>query len=120
MISFGSSETMNFELSLPLVWLVVFDVVACVMMIREKKCGEIMKKWWWMVFPAFVTVSLIWSENLVRGILTAGILWLVCIAVVAFVALREFLSDAKYKKKWWKVFFAAALGACVWCVVQCI
>ena len=27
-ISFGANETMNFELSLPLIWLVIFDGVA--------------------------------------------------------------------------------------------
>ncbi len=119
-ISLGSSETMNFELSLPLIWLVVFDIVACVMMICKKKCGKILKKWWWWMFPIFATMSLAWSANVVRGVLTVGTLWLVYIAVCAFVALEETVHDAEFKKKWWRVFFSAAIVACAWCVTQCI
>ena len=31
----GASESMNFELSLPLIWLVIFDVVAFGIMIKK-------------------------------------------------------------------------------------
>ena len=36
-IALGSSETMNFELSLPLIFLVIFDIVAGILIIGEKK-----------------------------------------------------------------------------------
>ena len=35
-IGLGNSESMNFELSLPLVWLVLFDVVGFMALIRER------------------------------------------------------------------------------------
>ena len=33
-ISFGSSDSMNFELSLPLIWLVFFDLLTLLLLIR--------------------------------------------------------------------------------------
>ena len=119
-ISLGKSETMNFELSLPLVWLVVFDVVALVEVIKNKKIGLILKNWWWLSFPAFATMTILWSDNMIRGVLTCGIMWFIYFAIFAFVALKENVWDERFRKYFWRVFFAAALGACVWCVVQCI
>ena len=119
-ISLGKSETMNFELSLPLVWLVVFDVVALVEVIRNKKIGLIFRNWWWLSFPAFATMAILWSDNMIRGVLTCGIMWLIYFAIFAFVALKENVWDERFRKYFWRVFFAAALMACVWCVVQCI
>ena len=36
LISLGTSESMNFELSLPLVWLVVFDILVLIIMGQKK------------------------------------------------------------------------------------
>ena len=37
LIKLGENETMYFELSLPLLWLVVFNAVAFVLLFREKR-----------------------------------------------------------------------------------
>ena len=37
-MTFGSSQAMNFELSIPLIWLVLFDFLVVVMMIIKKRC----------------------------------------------------------------------------------
>ena len=121
-ISLGDNETMNFELSLPLLWLVVFDVLA-VVMICQKYRAEIFSKvfgsiLWWL-FPIFVTLSVIWSLNVTRGILTVGVMWLLFFAVIAFYELRENL-DERFWKVFWRWFFGSVLFVCVWCVVQCI
>ena len=77
-ISFGKSESMYFEISLPMIWLVLFDVLTFVMLVRRKKLLCDLKKWWmWLLFPVWILVSVVWSLNIVRGILTVGILWLV-------------------------------------------
>ena len=118
----GSDSAMNFELSVPLVWLVVFDVVAGVMLIREywgRLAGEILGKWAWWLFLVFATASVFWSLNFTRGILTCGVMWLIAIAVFAVVELRG-MFDAKFWRAWWRWFFGAGLVACVWCVAQCI
>lgn len=119
-ISLGGNETMNFELSLPLIWLVVFDIVSFIMVIRERKFSEVIKKWWWGLFPIFATLSLIWTENILRGVLTVGILWLVVFAILAFVIFREEIFDDEFRKKFLKVFFISGIAVVLWCVLQCV
>ena len=120
-IRLGASESMNFELSLPLIWLVIFDVVACGIMIKKKMLFKDCKKMWaWMLFPIFATLSVLWSMNFLRGLLTAGILWFIYFAGYAFWNLRSLFSGFGFKEKFWKVFFVSSLVACGWCFLQCV
>ena len=73
---------------------------------------------WWL-FPLFATLSICWSLNPLRGLLTVGVMWLLFFAVISFWELRENL-DAKFWKIFWRWFFGSALFVCAWCVVQCI
>ncbi len=119
-INLGANGTMNFDLSLPIVWLVIFDVVAFVLMAKKKLLKQILDKWVWLLFPGFLTLSLIWSHDVVRGGLIMGVLWLVCFAGFAFVILRKELGGERFRRNFFKVFFGAGLMACAWCVAQCI
>lgn len=120
-IKLGASESMNFELSLPLIWLVIFDVVAFGIMIKKKMLFKDCKKMWaWMLFPIFATLSVLWSMNFLRGLLTAGILWFIYFAGYAFWNLRSLFSEFGFKEKFWKVFFVSSLVACGWCFLQCV
>ena len=122
LIKLGENETMYFELSLPLIWLMVFDAVGLVMVVdkyRSKLFSKVFGSALWWLFPIFVTFSVIWSLNVFRGILTVGVMWALFFAVVFFFELRENL-DVKFWKIFWRWFFGAALFVCVWCVVQCI
>lgn len=119
-ISLGSGETMNFELSLPLLWLVIFDVVAIVMILRERKLKEVGQKWVWLLFPLFATISIVWSHDKVRGLMTVGILWLLYTAVFAIWMFRKKFSSDQFWRKWLMILFGTAGLVCVWCLVQCI
>lgn len=121
-ISLGSSETMNFELSLPILWLLVFDFIGFLILVFEKKLFSGVRRWWWgLLFPTFATLSLIWSENLVRGVLTCGILWLVLFAVYVILSLREkFYDERGFSYVFLKVFLASSVLICLWCVAQCV
>ena len=119
-IRLGSNETMNFELSLPLIWLVVFDLVGFVELVREKKLLTGLKnKWTWLLLPVWITISVAWSLNVTRGILTAGILWLIYFAGYTMWSLRDWV-DVGFRTKWLKWFFGATLVVCGWCVLQCV
>ena len=119
-ISFGSSESMNFELSLALIWLVIFDLVGLVTLVREKKLFVGLKnKWMWLLFPVWLTLSVIWSLNLTSGILTMGIMWLIYFAGYVLWSMREMFDDT-FRVKWLKWFFGATLVVCFWCVLQCV
>ena len=122
LIKLGENETMYFELSLPLIWLVVFDVFSFVMVCKKYR-GRLFSKVFgsallWL-FPMFVTFSVIWSLNVTRGILTTGVMWVLFFAVISFYELRGNL-DANFWKVFWRWFFGSALFVCGWCVVQCI
>ena len=119
-ISFGASESMNFELSLPLIWLLVFDVFSFGFLIKEKKLKNILKYWQWLLFPAFLTISVFWSPNFTRGVLTVGILWLLYFASFSVFIFRDLFKEEKFKRCFWKWFFSSAVLICVWCFVQCI
>ena len=120
-IRLGDADTMNLELSLPLIWLVVFDVVACVLLARRHLLVRKLGKWWlWLLLPGFATLSLLWTPNLLRGLLTVGILWLIYFAGYAMWQMRSVVKDVGFRHTWWRVFFGSYLVACVWCVIQCI
>ena len=119
-ISLGASESMNFELSLPLIWLVIFDVLALCILAKKKLLKGIWRKWMWLLFPVFVSLSVLWSMNSLRGLLTVGILWLVYSAGYAFWSLKSLFSEFGFLERFWKMFFASALVACGWCLLQCI
>lgn len=115
----GADATMNFEFSLPLIYLVVFDIFMVILLSREKRWGEAPKLLKWVVLPVWLTVTVFWSLNFTRGILTAGIVWLMVIAGYGMWACREVFSDSRFRKWWLRVFFASAIVAVIWCAVQC-
>ena len=120
-IRLGSNEAMNFELSLSLIWLVVFDLVAGVAWLIKKDFSVLKKGWWLSLLPIFVTLSLIWTENLMRGVLTVGVMWLIVFAVYAVFALHENLRGrGSFAKIFMKMFLGSALVISVWCVIQCV
>lgn len=118
-ISFGSDSTMNFEISLPILWLLGFDFVGVVLLIKKKLISCSLKKWRFMLFPLFISLSVLWSLNQTRGILTCGVMWLVVIAVLLMVELRSVLSEG-FSQRFLKWFFGSSLFICAWCLVQCI
>jgi len=120
LIHFGSDETMNYEISLPLIWLVLFDLLVFFMMIKQKLLfRNFGRKWVYLLFPVFLTLSVLWSLNSIRGILTVGILWLIYFAVYGMYAFRE-LFDELFKKQFFKWFFGSTIIVCVFCFLQCI
>ena len=120
LIHFGEDASMNFEISLPLIWLVLFDITVLIMAAGKKKFWQgIVKYWPWLLLPVWLSLSVIWSLNLTRGLLTAGILWLIYLAIYGFYFLRE-LFDLKFRAKFWKVFYGSTLAVCAWCFLQCI
>ena len=120
LIRLGTSESMDFELSLPLIWLLVFDlvvfIIACKKRILIKKLSG---KWAWLLLPAFLSVSILWSPNRLRGLLVVGILWLIYFAGFGMYVLKDEFKEKSIKDVFWKFFFGSALVVCVWCVMQC-
>ena len=119
-INFGANNTMNFDLSLPLMWLVLFGTLSFVLIVKKKLLKEVLGKWMWLLFPIFLTISILWSHDKLRSILIMGVLWLLYFAVFAFYVLKKEIADEKFWHTFLKIFFGTGLFVCVWCLVQCI
>ena len=119
-ISLGAGESMNFELSLALIYLVAFDVVIFAALLKEKRFAGLFDKWQFLILPIFVTMSVFWSSNLVRGVLTVVMMWAIYFAATAILVLRNKVFIDGFKCKFLKWFFGASLLACAWCFAQCL
>lgn len=183
-ISLGANSSMNFELSLPLLWLVLFDFTAFanfVIFYREHKASgaqqkaekmsrkrgfkgfcegirlgpaprsgknekasnrgfamffedrkdlatrpgalgrekTIAKSLIFLLFPLYATLSVFWSANPLRTILTSGILWLLFFAIFATLRLSPLLEPPCKLKIWViRAFFASTAVVCLFCFVQ--
>lgn len=124
-IRLGSDASMNFELSLPLIWLVIFDVIAFVSLMLfgapSKKGISDRKFFLFALFPFYATISIFWSANPTRAILTAGIIWLLFFAVFAIIYVSPLLNPPRnFRIILLKSFFASSVLVCLFCWAQCI
>lgn len=156
-ISLGANSSMNFELSLPLIWLILFDFISLTnfaILFRGYKnsdaCSKVEKgsrkrgfamlfesiKTWprgperssrkaiaeplvFLLFPLYCTLSVFWSANPLRAILTVGILWLVIFAVFAIIRLSPLLEPPSRLKIWAiRAFFVSTAVVCLFCFIQ--
>ncbi len=157
-ISLGANSSMNFELSLPLLWLILFDLIAFinfVVLFRDRKDldqrpkaekvsrgnfaalfesiktraraperssrKDVTKFLLWLLFPLYATLSVFWSANPLRTILTAGILWLLFFAIFAILRLSPRLEPPRELKIWvLGAFFVSTAVVCLFCFIQSI
>lgn len=113
---FGMNETMYFELSLPLIWLFIFGVLSLRKMPAIWRSFSPIKRIAWLALPVYATISIIWSSNKIRGILTAGILWLILFTVLNILSLK--LRRDKVEKLL-ELHMYAGVGVGLFCLLQC-
>lgn len=92
-ISLGANESTNFELSLPEIWLVIF---ALSLIPHAKQLFRAFSPKTFILaslFPLFCAISVVWSGNPLRTVLTTGLLWLIVIAI--FGAIFHFRQNSK-------------------------
>ena len=116
-IKLGQSDSMNFELSLPIIWLALFGTASLIRIPKIAKKLGIIKCSIISAFPLYATLAILWSNNKIRGILTAGIMWLIVFSVVNILNMK---LDKEYLKKLLKIYLISAIIAAVICVLQCI
>lgn len=143
LISLGSDRSMNFELSLPLIWLVLFDAALLLAFIlldherrrsRPRSRAAARKQSFWgfnfpgltdrqfflfSLFPFFATASILWSANPLRALLTAGLIWLVFFAIFALLHLLPALGlPFRFRTKFLTAFFISTTVICALCWLQ--
>lgn len=106
-LTLAKTSTTNFELSLPLLWLICFTLVSlpdCFIFFKNtfwKKSKESASgvtrsfkvirlnttqfKFFSLIFPIYATISVVWSKNSLRGFLTAGVIWCLCLSLLTFI-----------------------------------
>lgn len=119
-ISFGSTGSMNLELSLPLIWLVLFDLFAIILYFQNYHHFPklTLKFALFIAFPTYLTISIFWSPNFLRGVLTAGIVWLIFAAIYLSYKLLHYLQPLKNKLI--KSIFISTFIISAWCWLQSI
>ncbi len=115
-IRLGESASMHFELSLPIIWLAIFGVISLIKMPKITKKFGLLKSLIICAFPFYATLAILWSENKIRGVLTAGIMWLIVFSVINILNLK---LDKAYLRKLLKVYLISAVVAAVICILQC-
>ena len=113
----GSSETMNFEFSIAELWLLLFSVFSLVNL--KKLLGFYRKRLFLLfVFPVYAAITILWSLNRTRAILTAGMLFLL---VFAGLNIYYYIKTNKEKLPLLKklLVFSAVLFS-IFCWLQCI
>ena len=143
LISLGSDRCMNFELSLPLIWLVLFDATLLLAFIlldherrrsRPRSRAAARKQSFWgfnfpgltdrqfflfSLFPFFATASILWSANPLRALLTASLIWLVFFAIFALLHLLPALGPPfRFRTKFLTAFFISTAVICALCWLQ--
>lgn len=131
--SLGSGDTMNYEFSIPLLVLVLFVFFSfpdICYFLSQKSLYSSRKSLFVMILlfliPVYPTISILWSENVLRGLLTAGLIW--CIVLSIFSILELYLSG-KCCKKYNKTSYlniaidlltVMTMVVCLFCWAQCI
>jgi hypothetical protein len=112
---------MYFELSLPLLWLVAFVVLSFPDIYNIVKDSLKKPKLSLLIgvisFPVFATLSILWSSNQLRGLLTAGVIWCLTLALLT---IPKIMTKKKTKNKFVKIALISAVTFSVLCWIQCI
>ncbi len=122
-LDLGANDTMNLELSLPLIWLVLFFIVSAPFI---RQTLDVFKKKTLILtalFPFYVSLSILWSRNTLRGILTCGILWLLYFTIISIITFFKQLASQDKKEvgtKLLKIFYIASIVFCIISWIQCI
>lgn len=112
-ISLGQTESMYLELSIPLIWLVLFDGVSFVQFVKERP--KLNKNLLYLLpFLIFLAASILWSPNKLRAILTVGMFILIVFAILSLIFLKKNLDN----KLLVKFFLGSTIFVCAWCWLQ--
>lgn len=155
LLSLGSDSTMNFEFSLPLIWLLIFAPVAFLNLLfvsKDQKSQKTPKSsgkqqptksssttararffkpqlpgpsdrrfFLFALFPLYATLSIFWSANPTRALLTAGVLWLTFFTVFAILWITPLLHpSSNFRTLLLKSLLFSTIFICLFCWVQCI
>lgn len=123
-IILADSDTMNIELSVTFIWLLsfaIFSIIPVIEMIVEIFKKRIKKEMIFFVasllLPVYSTISLLWTSNFQRGILTVGVIWCIWLSVLS---IFDYLKKYNKKNILLKSFYYSSIFVCIICWTQCL
>ena len=119
-ISLGSNESMNFELSLPEICLVLFFVCSLPMLGELYKFYGTKKLGIAAILPMYFSLTILWSSNRPRAILTAGLFWLLVFAALSIIYYLKNDKDKIIRTSLIKSLLVSAVAFSAFCWLQCI
>lgn len=118
LIRLGEDSSMYYEISLPMIWLAIFDLL------NLTRIGEIWafcKKHPRLLLPAvavllYIVLSCFWSANFLRGALTAGLVLAIAFAILSFFSHSLYTTS---RKRILSVLLASSAAVSIFCLLQC-
>ncbi len=99
-IILGKNSTMNLELSLTLIYLLALGLVSAISIgrkVKQNSCKKLLQNKLILsvvVFNLLCQLSLVWTTNLLRGVLTSGVIFIVSLVVVGAILNRAEIKRA--------------------------
>lgn len=118
-ISLGADGTMNYELSIALIYVVVLAIVSLPVIWRDRE--RLIKNKVAIaigLFTLWSSITSLWSANLVRGVLTSGVLCCLCLISWTVITERQKVVDILPQLK--KILIASSVVACLLALLQMI
>lgn len=119
-ITLGNNDYMNFELSLPEIWLVLFSLCQVPRIKTLYNYYGPKKLLFASIFPLYLSLSILWSENRPRAILTAGLLWLLIFATLNIIIFLKSDKTKKLQSSLIRILLVSAVAVSAFCWLQCI
>lgn len=122
-IPLASTETMELELSLPLIYLLFFSASSLIRLPStlsyfSKNHPKILSSFFiLLLFPLYLTLSTFWSANPLRSFLTSGIFWSLSLSSLTIIKL---MSNQKTKLKIIKLYLIGSFLVALFCWLTCL
>lgn len=107
-IPLAKTDSMNLEFSLPLLWLMLFSLLSLPSVIKTFQKAFLYPKhkqnlalFFSLVFPLYSSLSILWSKNQLRAVLTSGIIWCIYSSLLTFskiIVLNKYQLEKQIKR----------------------
>ena len=116
----ASTDSMNLEFNLPELWLIIFCIFSLPSLKSAFNFYRDQKKFFLIfLFPLYATLSIIWSPNRLRALLTAGLLILSLYAALMLFFYFKTMLKKSQKALLLKIFLISSVAVCIFCWFQC-
>lgn len=126
LIHISESASTNYELSLSLIWLLLFSILSLkdavyyiYNILKQLKANRSYKNALPLLaflFPLYLSLTTLWSVNPLRAILTAGVLWCLYISAIGSIKLAQ--AKVLSKSNFLKIFLLTTCVFCGFCWLQ--